>query len=635
MESIIDCYFDNIFTQMDRGCLIPRYKRRQIVDYFSTVIRACSTNHEEGCKKAVVAITKFHKKSKDNNGSVCLLGKYHNVLYVALKLCFDWKLNDHDTVTTVLIDLFSCEKTFERLMIGAIFGTRVTHLISGWKSDFQTRDECLQAVEYFLEHSARSKLKFEIGGRFTTMADIPMPSYGFSTPAKVCIQTGRFDFLKVLLRYGAEPVVVTNHNQCPLHLLLLRMHTLAESAIPGEFRNLLALPLYRNMLSQEARDYENHVLPPEDTSRNDYTSVSKPPRNDGSCTVSSQEPRNLHSNVEFASKEPQDNKNCSESVSKDPGDTKNSINSSFRDKCNLEQRNCYSNEEIYPSEETQNLKSCDNYHHRDNIRNKSKQKASKPHLEESQTFGSCEENYPIQDNCEEEAKNIVSDQETLRKEPAILENSNECVPKSPKNIEGDEECDSDSGNTAVNQEVSLIEPGELESFCKDPEASDTDHESTLKRSEDDYEFTSSQPENATNDDEPFSETSDHIKIYQVSVPAESGNFEPNSQQPKNDENFFKSSIFPEDLISCLQVFMDVIPQVPHTIFDNENEPTSLHPAVFSVIPRDRNGWTAAASLRHLCRCEIRKCLVPNGCLPYGIYELKLPLVVQRYVDMSD
>ena len=123
--------------------------------------------------------------TRDNNGKVCLLGKYHNVLYVAVKLCFDWKLDDSETIVQLLNDIYLCEKTFERLFVGAIFGTRVTHLISGWKSDFQNREENLKAVLYFLEHATKLKLTFLIKGKNIKFIDVPMESYGKATPLKV------------------------------------------------------------------------------------------------------------------------------------------------------------------------------------------------------------------------------------------------------------------------------------------------------------------------------------------------------------------------------------------------------------------------------------------------------------------
>lgn len=42
MEVLIDCYFDKLFAEMERSCLASRYKRREMVGYFSDVINSCA-----------------------------------------------------------------------------------------------------------------------------------------------------------------------------------------------------------------------------------------------------------------------------------------------------------------------------------------------------------------------------------------------------------------------------------------------------------------------------------------------------------------------------------------------------------------------------------------------------------------
>jgi ankyrin repeat and SOCS box protein 17 len=34
-------------------------------------------------------------------------------------------------------EIYSCEKTFERLFLGALFGTHAPYFIAGWRSDFK------------------------------------------------------------------------------------------------------------------------------------------------------------------------------------------------------------------------------------------------------------------------------------------------------------------------------------------------------------------------------------------------------------------------------------------------------------------------------------------------------------------
>lgn len=42
MEVLIDCYFDRLFSEMERSCLASRYKRRELVSYFTDVINSCA-----------------------------------------------------------------------------------------------------------------------------------------------------------------------------------------------------------------------------------------------------------------------------------------------------------------------------------------------------------------------------------------------------------------------------------------------------------------------------------------------------------------------------------------------------------------------------------------------------------------
>uniref|UniRef100_A0A1B6DQ58 SOCS box domain-containing protein n=1 Tax=Clastoptera arizonana TaxID=38151 RepID=A0A1B6DQ58_9HEMI len=249
MEVIIDVFFDHFFSRLDRGCLIARYKRRQLVDYFSTVIEGCckadkNCDAQNGCRQAVESALRFHENTREGNSQVCLLGKYHNVLYVAAKLAYDWKLVDNDTVAKLLDDIFKCENTFERLFVGAIFGTRVTHLISGWKSDFQNREENYQALRYFIEHATKADLWYEVDGARRRFVDVPMESYGNVSPLRVAVQACQLDVVLLLLQYGA---IITfdpeDPHTCALQPLLHRVNDFCykhpDQEIPQPFVSCL------------------------------------------------------------------------------------------------------------------------------------------------------------------------------------------------------------------------------------------------------------------------------------------------------------------------------------------------------------------------------------------------------------
>lgn len=56
MEIILDCFFDKVFSQLDRDSLLARYKRRSLVDYFNTVIEGCIRGNENNKKIHVCVI---------------------------------------------------------------------------------------------------------------------------------------------------------------------------------------------------------------------------------------------------------------------------------------------------------------------------------------------------------------------------------------------------------------------------------------------------------------------------------------------------------------------------------------------------------------------------------------------------
>ncbi|CAH1169736.1 unnamed protein product [Phaedon cochleariae] len=210
MESFLRVYFD-YFNTLPRNSLHDRRKRKGMVDYISTLIAGCSaadTDIEDTSRTAIKTILQYHDEMKDENGGVCKMGKYHNILYVAMKLCYDWQMKDTETVSAVLEQIFICEKTFERILVGAIFGNKAPHFIAGWKSDFDSQEENLRAVVYFLDkaNTAGLELKFPNDNSNTTFRfiDLPLESCGRSSPVKVSVQLGLPDKLLIFLRFGAK-----------------------------------------------------------------------------------------------------------------------------------------------------------------------------------------------------------------------------------------------------------------------------------------------------------------------------------------------------------------------------------------------------------------------------------------------
>lgn len=153
------------------------------------------------------------------------MGKYHNVLYVALKLCYDWQLKDTGTVAALLDDIYSCEKTFERLMVGAIFGTRAPHFIAGWKSDFENQEENLRAVVYYLDQATNASLEYKYGieNYNIRFIDVPVECCGKSTVLKIIAHLGLPDKMQIFLRFGAMVLPEFDESETVLDILLEKL----------------------------------------------------------------------------------------------------------------------------------------------------------------------------------------------------------------------------------------------------------------------------------------------------------------------------------------------------------------------------------------------------------------------------
>ena len=181
-----------------------------------------------------------------NNGSVCIMGKYHDILYVGMKLCYDWQLKDAETVANLLKHVYLCEKTFERILIGAIFGIGAPHFVAGWKSDFRDQEENVNAMIYFLQLATEAKLEFSVADerdRVCTLrfVDVPIESCGRLTALKITIHLGLPDKLHVLLRFGAS-IDVEVDGEDTVEVLLEKLER-SRGHYPYNFVNCLQLIL--------------------------------------------------------------------------------------------------------------------------------------------------------------------------------------------------------------------------------------------------------------------------------------------------------------------------------------------------------------------------------------------------------
>ncbi|GBM21367.1 hypothetical protein AVEN_264807-1 [Araneus ventricosus] len=54
-----------------------------------------------------------------------------------------------------------------------------------------------------------------------------------------------------------------------------------------------------------------------------------------------------------------------------------------------------------------------------------------------------------------------------------------------------------------------------------------------------------------------------------------------------------------------------------------------------IVPRLMSRYLEPSDLRHLCRLDIHDALNRNWNLPFGVFSLPLPKVLQRYVNLSE
>ncbi|XP_030745739.1 uncharacterized protein LOC115874660 isoform X2 [Sitophilus oryzae] len=209
MEHFLDCYLDN-FKEAPRNSLYDRRTRKAMVEYINTLIEGCSAaddgDTEITCQTAVRTLVRYHQRAKASNGNVCMMGKYHNILYIAVRLCYLWGVKNLDIISELLRDIYSCEYTFERIIIGAIFGTRAPHYIAGWKSDFDDKEDNFRGLIYFLDKANKAKLEFpfELKKNETKLFRyLPIESCGKTSMVKLSVQLGLPDKLLFFTRFGA------------------------------------------------------------------------------------------------------------------------------------------------------------------------------------------------------------------------------------------------------------------------------------------------------------------------------------------------------------------------------------------------------------------------------------------------
>lgn len=90
-------FYAQIVAKLERDELIPAYKRTQHREYLATVVDGLCGSHgsrgpdrrRRACEAVVAGAVAHHGRAVRDNGSVCPLGKHHDVLHVIARLAMD------------------------------------------------------------------------------------------------------------------------------------------------------------------------------------------------------------------------------------------------------------------------------------------------------------------------------------------------------------------------------------------------------------------------------------------------------------------------------------------------------------------------------------------------------------------
>lgn len=119
MEYVFDVFFEESFLTMERSGLKSRNGRRNVIDHLNSVISGCIEGRRTATPQLAVGLAvksaiDYHQKMKDDNHTVCMMGKYHNILYIALRIAWDWSLEDSDIIKC-LLGIIECLVSFRGL----------------------------------------------------------------------------------------------------------------------------------------------------------------------------------------------------------------------------------------------------------------------------------------------------------------------------------------------------------------------------------------------------------------------------------------------------------------------------------------------------------------------------------------
>lgn len=212
-----------------RDCLSSRRRREELAEAFTTMVET-EEDQPVAASDLLTAALDYHAASLADNGGVCRLGKYHNILYVAAAVAVQHEVTDSAAVARLLATLHACEGGLDRLVAPAVLGPRVSRLLSSWRPDDDTPEQARLRLVFFLNHARTARLSLpQPAGPPLTLLLSPLPTLQGATPLYAAVQAGDEEAVLLLLQHGAPST--TGGVMCPLLLSLRRLSALARACM--------------------------------------------------------------------------------------------------------------------------------------------------------------------------------------------------------------------------------------------------------------------------------------------------------------------------------------------------------------------------------------------------------------------
>lgn len=220
---------DTLLDGCARDCLSSHRRRDELASALTVIVEA-DEDPTAAAAALLEAALEYHAARLADNGGVCRLGKFHNILYVAAGVAVQQAVVDSAVVARLLEALHGCEGGLDRLVAPAVLGPRVSRLLSSWRPDDDTNEQARRRLVFFLDHARNARLTLpQPGAAPLPILTTPLPTLQGAPPLYAAVQAGDEEAVLLLLQYGAP--AVTGGPLCPLLLALRRLSALARACM--------------------------------------------------------------------------------------------------------------------------------------------------------------------------------------------------------------------------------------------------------------------------------------------------------------------------------------------------------------------------------------------------------------------